>query len=350
MNGPEIFAFTLRVVPKVVHELLARAAETSATSTCTYFHQANQYMLEHLRKKLKIPAEKFFVGMRHCGNTVSCTIPIALKQAVNEGRIQPGHLVMLVGFGVGYSWRPRSFGGHSARLPNAPHPPLRSRTWAETNKLTSARPSPPTGSHRWPEPHRLRARVRAPHRPSGRRPLQRHRRHPPRPPPPRRRLRRPGLLPTSPSPPAPTPSATSVPSLSSSIAITTPGNLDPELLRHALQRRAAIGRLPKAVVVVDLFGSVPTWTPFSKPAPSTPSPSSMTPPKPRSNLQGRARRHARPGLSLLLQRKTRSSPLPAAACWPRPTRTGSRKARLLSSKRAIPGSTTSTPKSGTTTA
>jgi 3-oxoacyl-[acyl-carrier-protein] synthase-3 len=104
MNGPEIFAFTLRVVPKVVHELLARAGKGLGDIDLFVFHQANQYMLEHLRKKLKIPAEKFFLGMRHCGNTVSCTIPIALKQAAQEGRIQPGHLVMLVGFGVGYSW------------------------------------------------------------------------------------------------------------------------------------------------------------------------------------------------------------------------------------------------------
>jgi 3-oxoacyl-[acyl-carrier-protein] synthase III len=104
MNGPEIFAFTLRAVPKVVQELLARTSKDLGDIDLFVFHQANQYMLDHLRKKLKIPADRFFVGMRHCGNTVSCTIPIALKQAVEEARIQPGHLVMLVGFGVGYSW------------------------------------------------------------------------------------------------------------------------------------------------------------------------------------------------------------------------------------------------------
>jgi 3-oxoacyl-[acyl-carrier-protein] synthase-3 len=104
MNGPEIFAFTLRVVPKVVQELLVRAGKSLDDIDLFVFHQANQYMLEHLRKKLKIPAEKFFVGMRHCGNTVSCTIPIALKQAAEGGRLQSGQLVMLVGFGVGYSW------------------------------------------------------------------------------------------------------------------------------------------------------------------------------------------------------------------------------------------------------
>jgi 3-oxoacyl-[acyl-carrier-protein] synthase-3 len=61
-------------------------------------------MLEHLRKRLKIPPEKFQVAMSHCGNTVSATIPIALKHAALEGRLPKGALVMLVGFGVGYSW------------------------------------------------------------------------------------------------------------------------------------------------------------------------------------------------------------------------------------------------------
>jgi 3-oxoacyl-[acyl-carrier-protein] synthase-3 len=104
MNGPEIFAFTLQAVPKVVRELLTRAGKSLEDVDLFVFHQANQYMLEHLRKKLKIPTERFYVGMRHCGNTVSCTIPIALKQAADEGRLHTGQLAMLVGFGVGYSW------------------------------------------------------------------------------------------------------------------------------------------------------------------------------------------------------------------------------------------------------
>jgi 3-oxoacyl-[acyl-carrier-protein] synthase-3 len=53
---------------------------------------------------LKIPADKFPVAMSHCGNTVSSTIPIVLKQIWSDGRLKPGALVMLVGFGVGYSW------------------------------------------------------------------------------------------------------------------------------------------------------------------------------------------------------------------------------------------------------
>ena len=68
------------------------------------FHQPNQHMLETLRKQMRIPPEKFFIYLKDCGNTVSCTIPIALRAAVTEGRLRPGALVMLVGFGVGYSW------------------------------------------------------------------------------------------------------------------------------------------------------------------------------------------------------------------------------------------------------
>ena len=104
MNGPEIFSFTLRVVPQAVADLLERSGKSLDDIDLFVFHQANQYMLDHLRRKLGIPAEKFFVGMRHCGNTVSSTIPIALCQAVEQGRLNSGQLALLVGFGVGYSW------------------------------------------------------------------------------------------------------------------------------------------------------------------------------------------------------------------------------------------------------
>lgn len=104
MNGPEIFTFTLRAVPQAVTELLGRAKKTMADVDLFVFHQANRFMLEHLRNKLAIPAEKFIVAMSHCGNTVSSTIPLALKDALDRQAVRPGALIMLVGFGVGYSW------------------------------------------------------------------------------------------------------------------------------------------------------------------------------------------------------------------------------------------------------
>jgi 3-oxoacyl-[acyl-carrier-protein] synthase III len=104
MDGAEIFNFTLSQVPKSVETLLQRSALTIDEVDLFVFHQANKYMLEHLRKRMKIPAEKFAIAMAHCGNTVSSTIPIALKHAQCEGRLRPGTNAVLVGFGVGYSW------------------------------------------------------------------------------------------------------------------------------------------------------------------------------------------------------------------------------------------------------
>jgi 3-oxoacyl-[acyl-carrier-protein] synthase-3 len=104
MNGAEVFNFTLRMVPDAVERLLARAGITQEAVDLFVFHQANRFMLEHLRRKLRIPTEKFVIAMEHVGNTVSSSIPIALREAENGGQLIPGALVMLVGFGVGYSW------------------------------------------------------------------------------------------------------------------------------------------------------------------------------------------------------------------------------------------------------
>jgi len=104
MNGPEIFNFTLKTVPRAVNQLLEKCARRQEEIDFFILHQANKFMLESLRRKMKIPAEKFWNEMESYGNTVSSTIPIALEEAMNHGRIQSGDRVALVGFGVGYSW------------------------------------------------------------------------------------------------------------------------------------------------------------------------------------------------------------------------------------------------------
>ena len=104
MDGPEIFVFTLTAVPDLLNRFTEQSGMTLDHVDRFVFHQANGYMLEHLRSKLEIPEEKFVVEMSDCGNTVSSTIPIALKRAMVSGQVQPGQNVLLVGFGVGYSW------------------------------------------------------------------------------------------------------------------------------------------------------------------------------------------------------------------------------------------------------
>lgn len=104
MDGPEIFNFTLRVVPDSVARILDREGLQLDDVDLFVFHQANAFMLEHLRKKLKVPRERFFVSLAETGNTVSSTIPIALTEAQREGVLRRGMRVMLLGFGVGLSW------------------------------------------------------------------------------------------------------------------------------------------------------------------------------------------------------------------------------------------------------
>ena len=104
MNGAEIFAFTLRSVPAMIDQVLEKNNLGMQDIDLFIFHQANQYMLDHLRRKLEIPEERFFVHMADYGNTVSSTIPIALKDAMKQQKIKPGMKVLLAGFGVGYSW------------------------------------------------------------------------------------------------------------------------------------------------------------------------------------------------------------------------------------------------------
>lgn len=104
MNGPEIFRFTLQVVPEIIQRQLDQQNLALEDVDLFVFHQANQYMLEHLRKKLDIPTEKFVISLADSGNTVSATIPIAIKNVSQSMSFSKMKKVMLVGFGVGYSW------------------------------------------------------------------------------------------------------------------------------------------------------------------------------------------------------------------------------------------------------
>lgn len=102
MNGSEIFTFTQTNVPVVVRETLEKNGLTQEEVNVFVFHQANSYMLNFLRKKIKIPSERFYVNMASVGNTVSSSIPMALCDVRNEGRLHGP--VLVCGFGVGYSW------------------------------------------------------------------------------------------------------------------------------------------------------------------------------------------------------------------------------------------------------
>lgn len=104
MNGPEIFNFTIKAIPPLINKTLEKNNLRLEDIDYFIFHQANKYMLDYLRKKIKIPTEKFYNNMQETGNTVSATIPIALKDCLENGTVKAGDKVLLCGFGVGYSW------------------------------------------------------------------------------------------------------------------------------------------------------------------------------------------------------------------------------------------------------
>jgi 3-oxoacyl-[acyl-carrier-protein] synthase-3 len=104
MNGSEIFSFTLEVVRPLVKNTLEKNRIEKDEIDLFIFHQANKYMLDFLRKKLKIDEKNFYLCLSEVGNTVSSTIPIAICEALKDGALQKGMKTLLAGFGVGYSW------------------------------------------------------------------------------------------------------------------------------------------------------------------------------------------------------------------------------------------------------
>lgn len=104
MNGSEIFTFTLDNVPPLIADTLSRNGVEKDEADLYVFHQANKYMLDFLRKKIRIAPERFYYCLSEYGNTVSNTIPIALSNALQDGSLTKGMKVVIAGFGVGYSW------------------------------------------------------------------------------------------------------------------------------------------------------------------------------------------------------------------------------------------------------
>jgi 3-oxoacyl-[acyl-carrier-protein] synthase-3 len=104
MNGAAIFHFAITVVPKTVNAILAKLKLTMDDIDLVLFHQANQYMLDYLVKKLKIPPEKTHFYLSEIGNTSGSTMPTVLTEALRAGKVKPGSRILMVVFGVGLSW------------------------------------------------------------------------------------------------------------------------------------------------------------------------------------------------------------------------------------------------------
>lgn len=104
MNGMEIFQFALRKVPVLYHDTLKKNNLAPEQIDLVILHQASDLILRALKRKLEIPDEKFFTYFSETGNTVSASIPIALHEAARTGKLKSGDKVLILGFGIGYSW------------------------------------------------------------------------------------------------------------------------------------------------------------------------------------------------------------------------------------------------------
>jgi 3-oxoacyl-[acyl-carrier-protein] synthase-3 len=104
MDGLKVLAFARKRVPSAVRELLAKTNLTMDDLDLVVLHQASAISLDYLEKWLDVPEEKRFRNVSQVGNTISSSIPIALRDAERAGRLKPGMRVLLVGYGAGLSW------------------------------------------------------------------------------------------------------------------------------------------------------------------------------------------------------------------------------------------------------
>jgi 3-oxoacyl-[acyl-carrier-protein] synthase-3 len=104
MNGTGVFLFGIKTVPKLVQDILIKNNTLFDNIDFFIFHQANEFLLKTLQKKMGIPNEKFVLSMKETGNTVAATIPIALNSLNKNNKVKKGDKVLIAAFGTGLTW------------------------------------------------------------------------------------------------------------------------------------------------------------------------------------------------------------------------------------------------------
>ena len=104
MNGREVFKFATRVMVSSAEAILAECGKTVDEVDVYVPHQANIRIIDHAARKLGFPGEKVVVNVDRYGNTSSGSIPLALADAADDGRLGPGRLVLMTGMGAGLTW------------------------------------------------------------------------------------------------------------------------------------------------------------------------------------------------------------------------------------------------------
>lgn len=104
MNGRQVFKHATARFPEVIREVLEQCGSTLDEVALVIPHQANQRIADAVGERLGVPAAKVFQNIQRYGNTTAASIPIALAEARDQGRIRPGDLVVLAAFGAGFAW------------------------------------------------------------------------------------------------------------------------------------------------------------------------------------------------------------------------------------------------------
>ena len=104
MDGQAVFKIAVRVLDEVARETVAKCGLALDDIDWLIPHQANVRILEATAKRLKLPRERLIVTVDRHANTSAASVPLALDLAVRDGRIRPGHRVMLEGVGGGFTW------------------------------------------------------------------------------------------------------------------------------------------------------------------------------------------------------------------------------------------------------
>jgi len=104
MDGPAVFKFAVRVLDEVARETLQQCGVAAAEVDWLVPHQANARIIEATAKRLGIDLAKVVVTVDRHANTSAASVPLALDVAVRDGRIRPGHKIMLEGVGGGFTW------------------------------------------------------------------------------------------------------------------------------------------------------------------------------------------------------------------------------------------------------
>ncbi len=104
MNGREVYKFATRILVQSAEDVLSRCGVTIGDVDVYVPHQANIRIIDHATKKLGVPSERVVINVDRYGNTSSGSIPLALADAAQDGRLRPGKLVLMTGMGAGLTW------------------------------------------------------------------------------------------------------------------------------------------------------------------------------------------------------------------------------------------------------